>query len=601
MPALLSRSRTTAVCSVLLLSAAAVRAQWQIPPGGCAVFRAKERAHFHTVSKPRERKALPVARAPHVPLLFHSDLDDKQMRMRVEPNDVRWIGLSVAFDWSRLRGGPIKRRIPWVSGFGDVRVTGRAEPPREDGWQRIELELATVPVRQQDWEDRLFDYFQRVMCRWQMNGTVVVDRRVDRERGAIEAVRVTGNLQCEGRDEESGKGNGVHRVFTFELDWQLEELRENRGAGFEARVAKAVERTAANIHEQLADSDRRELRENRLHGERALGLLALLHAEYRPTDTVLRARLNQLRRAELTRTYPLSLAILVLEKLYAPAGEREALLSGARQQPFARQPSAEDLAILKQWTERLLANRDSRVDSAYVSRWGYEGVGYDNSNTQFALLAVHAAEMCGVEVSRGVWHTAARHFLDAQHAGHDKKSIRLPLVSHAEARKQPHPRMLMRTAARSRARGFTYNSPADEPYGSMTAGGVSSMTICLSHLAPPGKRPAAEAKELDQARSDGFAYLWQHRGIRYNAGRNPAQRNQRWFYWIYSLERACELSRVAWIGDWDWYYEGAEVLMALQDSRGGFGGANHTDVCFALLFLKQAQLPVLTGPRRGQR
>jgi len=600
MPALLSRSRTTLLGCALALGAA-VPAQWKIPPGGCAVYRAKESAQFYTVGKPRERKALPVARAPHVPLLFHSDLDDKQRKMRVLPNDVRWIGLSVAFDWSRLRGGPVRQRIPWVAYFGDVRVTGRAALPREDGWQRIELQLATVPVRQGDWEDRLFEYFQRVLCRWHMKGTLVVERRLDRDRGAVDAVKVTGNLACEGRDEQTGKGNDVHRVFTFELDWQLDELRANRGAGFEARVAKAVELTAANIHERLSDSDRREQRENRLHGERALGLLALLHAEYRPTDTVVRARLNQLRRADLTRTYPLSLAILVLEKLYAPAGEREALLSGARKQPFARKPSEDDRALLEEWTRRLLANRDSRVDSAYLSRWGYDGVGYDNSNTQFALLAVHAAEMCGVEVSRGVWHTAARHFLESQHQGHAARPIRLPLVSHAEARKQPHPRMLMRTAATSRSRGFTYNAPNDEPYGSMTAGGVSSMTICLAHLAPPGKRPAAEARQLDQARSDGFAYLWQHRGIRYNAGRNPAQRNQRWFYWIYSLERACELSRVAWIGDWDWYYEGAEVLMALQDTRGGFGGANYTDVCFALLFLKQAQLPVLTGPRRGQR
>lgn len=601
MLALLSRTHVTLTCWVATLLAAAAPAQWKIPPGGCAVFKSEESATFHTVGKPRQRHARPFARAPHVPLLFHSDLDGKQMRMRVPPNDVRWIGLSVAFDWSRLRGGAVQQRIPWVAYFGDVRVTVRAMPPDDRGWQRIELKLQTAPVRQGEWDDRMFEYYVRSLCRWHMKGTLLVERRVDKARGAIDAVRVHGDLTCEGRDEETGKGNGDHRRLTFDLDWQLEELRENRGAGFEARVAEAVKRTSATIHGRLSDTDPRELTENRRHGERALDLLALLHAEYPSNDTVIRARINQLRRANLTRTYPLSLAILVLEKLYAPAGEREALLNGTRKQPFPRKPSDEDRAILAEWTKRLLANRDSRVDASYVSRWGYEGTGYDNSNTQFALLAVHAAEMCGVEISRGVWHTAARHFLEVQHPGHTKKPVRLPLVSHAQARKQEHPRMMMRSAAKSLARGFTYNSPRGEPYGSMTAGGVSSMTICLAHLTPPGKRPAAEAKALDLARSDGFAYLWQHRGIRYNASRNPAQRNQRWFYWIYSLERACELSRVAWIGDWDWYYEGAEVLMALQDRHGSFDGASHTDDCFALLFLKQAQLPVLTGPRRGQR
>ena len=433
-----------------------------------------------------------------------------------------------------------------------------------------------------------------------MTGTLQVERLVDRERGAVAAVRVAGRLNCAGRDDD-GEDTGVRRVFAFDLDWQLEELRENRGAAFRQRVADAVVRAAAHVHRELADSDRRERRDDRRHGERALGLLALLHAEYEVSDTVVRARLGQLRRADIRRTYPLSLAILVLEKLYAPRGEREALLSGARQTPTMRQPSAGDKALLVEWTARLLANRDRGVDRAYLSRWGYVGSGYDNSNTQFALLAMHAAQLCGVEVSRGVWHTAARHLLDEQHGGFGEDAVRLPLVSHRIARELGAPRMVMRTAASSRPRGFSYNSPAGEPYGSMTAGGVSSMTICLAHLAAPGERPAAEAELLDQARSDGFAYLWQHRGVRHNAGRDPVKRNQHWFYWIYSLERACELSRVAWIGDWDWYYEGAEVLMALQDERGGFVGANYADVCFALLFLKQAQLPVLTGPRRDQR
>ena len=80
-------------------------------------------------------------------------------------------------------------------------------------------------------------------------------------------------------------------------------------------------------------------------------------------------------------------------------------------------------------------------------------------------------------------------------------------------------------------------------------------------------------------------------------GEDPGHHDYWWFYWLYSLERACELSQVAWIGEWDWYQDGAEFLMAGQDDEGEFAGRTLVDNCFALLFLKQAQLPVLTGPR----
>ncbi|MCK5944177.1 MAG: hypothetical protein KAI24_19480, partial [Planctomycetes bacterium] len=155
MPAPLScaRGTTRAIACAAMFSAAAA-AQWQIPPGGCAVYRAEEQMKFHGVGKPAERKAPPVARAPHVPLLFHSDLDDQQRRIRYLPNDVRWIGLHVAFDWSRFDGGPVQLRLPWVAHFGDVQVTGRAGKTRDDGWQRIDLRLATVPPRRGDFDDR---------------------------------------------------------------------------------------------------------------------------------------------------------------------------------------------------------------------------------------------------------------------------------------------------------------------------------------------------------------------------------------------------------------------------------------------------------------
>ena len=89
------------------------------------------------------------------------------------------------------------------------------------------------------------------------------------------------------------------------------------------------------------------------------------------------------------------------------------------------------------------------------------------------------------------------------------------------------------------------------------------------------------------------------------------------------MERACELSQIRRLGNRDWYFEGATMLLELQrkgarpevaedgpDGRGGRGGrggmgrggggqfrggALH-ETCFAILFLKLAAppLPVIT-------
>jgi hypothetical protein len=73
-----------------------------------------------------------------------------------------------------------------------------------------------------------------------------------------------------------------------------------------------------------------------------------------------------------------------------------------------------------------------------------------------------------------------------------------------------------------------------------------------------------------------------------------------WFYYLYGVERACELAGVALVQDRDWYYEGALQMMALQQGNGAFPidhpNAQVIDTtCFAVLFLKKATMPAVTG------
>ena len=102
--------------------------------------------------------------------------------------------------------------------------------------------------------------------------------------------------------------------------------------------------------------------------------------------------------------------------------------------------------------------------------------------------------------------------------------------------------------------------------------------------------------KIDHAIQNGFAWLASNFTMRHNPG--FAAPPQSWpHYTMYSVERACELSRVAWLQDRDWYFEGAMLLIENQLASGEFGAAGFDGTCFAVLFLKKAALPAITGGR----
>jgi hypothetical protein len=65
------------------------------------------------------------------------------------------------------------------------------------------------------------------------------------------------------------------------------------------------------------------------------------------------------------------------------------------------------------------------------------------------------------------------------------------------------------------------------------------------------------------------------------------------YYELYGLERALMVAGKRVLRDWDWYHEGALVLLRNQALDGSFG-AGEADTCFALLFLKKAYVAVAT-------
>jgi hypothetical protein len=143
------------------------------------------------------------------------------------------------------------------------------------------------------------------------------------------------------------------------------------------------------------------------------------------------------------------------------------------------------------------------------------------------------------------------------------------------------------------------------PTGSMTTAGLAGLIICQTELW--GSRRFTAELRLGARRGirDAMAWLQEH----YDVSDNPVEpdpkaptppgmfQSQGWhLYYMYGLERAGILGRFRFLGANDWYQDGAEVLMRMQQDGGGWGPM--VDSCFALLFLKRAtsrhNLPVIT-------
>jgi hypothetical protein len=194
----------------------------------------------------------------------------------------------------------------------------------------------------------------------------------------------------------------------------------------------------------------------------------------------------------------------------------------------------------------------------------------DNSNTQFALLALWAARRHGVPLDRS-FHLLVRRFVTSQNA--------------------------------DGAWGYRYRFGGGEG-GSPAMSCVGLIGMAVGHgLAhdPTVKSPlAAEARRLakDKRVVKGFTALSRHIGVPTGRWQNLGQPN---LYFMWSLERVGVLYKLKNIGKKDWYHWGAEILVANQHpdghwDKGNYHGASLVlDTCLALLFLKQANFtPDLT-------
>ncbi len=276
-------------------------------------------------------------------------------------------------------------------------------------------------------------------------------------------------------------------------------------------------------------------------GMTALATLALLNCGLPPNDPTVDKALRNLRGRVPTKTYEISLMIMV----------------------FAAAEPNTDLGRLRQMVKILV---DSQQDNG---GWGYGGIlpqSVDPSNSQFALLALWEAQRVGIDIPQETLKKAQVYWSRLQ----------------------------------TRSGGWEYF--ANGSSGSMTCAGIGSLLITDDALMFSDAKVRGEtivccgmdggSNQIDL----GIEWLARNFSVRVNPPSFPW-----WMYYMYALERVGRLSGLRLIGDHDWYREGAVEIIARQDPFQGLfpdGEDPISNTSFALLFLAKGKRQVVINRLR---
>lgn len=337
-------------------------------------------------------------------------------------------------------------------------------------------------------------------------------------------------------------------------------------------------------------------------GMTSLAALALLECNVEPNDPAVKlaAKFVRTRSIEERQTYSIALAILLLDRLGEPVDVAllESLtvrLMGGQLRdgawsytcPSPSRAESERLGkAVKDSTElkgqRHLPKPDEKrtvKDLApeiqeqlqHLGEGNPPGVdpntGGDNSNTQFATLALWVARRHGLPVE--------------------------PCLARVEQRFR---------GTQNRDGGWPYNlNGSKDTIATMTGAGVLCLAIVDGTISDLNRARDPKAPGLDAKKDNNLAMglrvlgavIDQPAAVKRAHGL-PARIPQvggKTFYFLWTLERVCVALDLKALAGKDWYDWGAEVLLANQQQDGNWKGDYATaDTCFALLFLRRANL-----------
>ncbi|MFT4514191.1 MAG: hypothetical protein ACI91B_002899 [Planctomycetota bacterium] len=563
---------------------------WQVPPAGAVEYQRSGRGKASAICTSKSlakvaalASALParyLRQLPPAPFLCEGELRRDRRALAVAVADLRDVLRAMAFDLSSKSGAHrFRRLLP----FGDVAVRGSWSTPGDAGEQLWTGQLQARSPRSLPRESR--DLAKRLagFCMFATSGTVKLSRTVDRQRGLVTSFR--GEL-----DLVVAEDKRCFRRLHIVEQWQFVAVRDNQDFDFRKRVAAAI-RAGTDWVRAAIESDKSYLTDRR--GERnygsgrlALALLALLHGHVPADDEIVQKGFAALRRRRIDDAYSLATSLMAMA-----AWHRHGSLADR------------DRKVAKKWLAKMLTCIDTRSDPKELLRFNYtRGARYDTSLQQYGLLGLRAAQQVGLAVPPHAFAAAVKHLLAVQAPSAGAHA--LETVDHLQLRmslgtdKPPKS-----TRHKAQVRGFAYQERDAPAFGSMTSAGVSGLLLAREGLKQQGGRYRALLKRIDAAVLDGFAWLAKNFSVRLNPGFAERADNH-WSYWLYCLERCCELEGIALLQGRDWYYEGGLQLIAAQSANGSFQAGHSSTLrldstCFAILFLAKASAPApITGTGR---
>lgn len=308
-------------------------------------------------------------------------------------------------------------------------------------------------------------------------------------------------------------------------------------------------------------------------GMTALCTLALLNAGVDPKDEAIQKSLNYLRSLGKPKMV-YSVSLITMAMVAADPSERNADKALIRRN--AEYLASIQITAVKEEEERKFHKKGS---------WAYsdsQGNG-DNSNTQFALLALQEAERVGVEVRDDVYRLALNYWVATQND--------------------------------SGGWGYFDDQPTT---GSMTCAGIASVVICSGKISQLDARVEGNTvrccnggDDMDKAAfAIENAVAWMGRNFSVNT--NPSGFEGRdapgkmWLlYYLYGIERVGRTTGRRFFTKrdekFDWYRMGAEMLVRRGQDKlsGSWTGTGHGEnnpligTSLSLLFLSKGRRPVV--------
>jgi len=580
--------------AILLPLAAAAIAQdlrWNLPARGAATYR-RELKVAYTAEPKGAGVSMPWYGEANAAVVLAGELDDKGKRGTEPLCDLRDALAFLCLDLTVTKAGKVSVPLQGGGRFQPLVLEASYAARGADGGQEV---AATFAAGRPDREAApVAPTTPKIAGRLQGRRTIdAVNGRIASLQGRIE-------LTVDHPAYTSGSHSQPARRLTFTIDdaWTFERLLSPADPEFRAMVADGIRKAVGAIRSQLELLLRRpkhppnpdaDPHHDHYAGELALYLLALVKGGEDVRDRLLVDGYDELRKCHIEGTYSLACALLALEAHYTPPGEWQELRAGRLEAPMARNLTASDRALMAEWTKTLLGNIDTTVDAAYLRRWHYgPSTSFDNSNTQYALLGLFAAQLCGIEISPQVWTAAGNHWLKVRIQAGDPAAPQL--VSHLDLEKQQQGKGTRARGNKVPVWGWAYGG-SGEPTGSMTCAGVTGLTLCAAALRAQKKGNPKLLHEFEAGVRSGFLWLQHNLSVRRNAG-PPGSWTSWYYYYLYGLERSCELNQYALLGDRDWYFDGALQILGQQRADGSWGMG--WDSCFALLFLKKTALPAIT-------